>query len=493
MNNGFALVCSDQLESMPILSQGRVKPLKVVAEESMRYLTGTTKPHEVSSVVSFCELSLANMGFSLAHQYKLLVEQDEVKTLLEIPLSEKHASIPKVYSKESVLRMEMDRIKESTPYKKEIIKLLSRYELYNKLAEGMMWTVPLVNGSEVSWMSLPQYLSQANLEEFTNQKTNPLGLVLEKAKSDYIKAQGDRYLLELTFNKLAPFKWAMFALLLSFLLITIFKSKAVWHTSITMIFLIELAGMIMRVLISGRAPITNMYETVMFSGFGAFTISVVLYFIYKQKIYLYAGLGVNMLALFMMSFATSMLDPAISPLVPVLRDNFWLSTHVTTVISSYAALSLSWILANIVMFKKAFRPNLLNEKLETELVYNCIKVGVVLLSAGIILGGIWADYSWGRFWGWDPKETWSLIVLLIYIAILHGKYSQWIPPKRFIPLTAIAFLTVMMAWFGVNYILASGLHSYGFSEGGAIFLGSFFLSQLIYSAIIYLKIRSQPN
>ena len=103
---------------------------------------------------------------------------------------------------------------------------------------------------------------------------------------------------------------------------------------------------------------------------------------------------------------------------------------------------------------------------------------MILLAAGIILGGVWADYSWGRFWGWDPKETWSLIVLLVYMAILHGKSTSWIPPHRFVPMVAGAFMTVMMAWFGVNYILASGLHSYGFSEGGAIFLVSFFSIQI---------------
>jgi len=102
-----------------------------------------------------------------------------------------------------------------------------------------------------------------------------------------------------------------------------------------------------------------------------------------------------------------------------------------------------------------------------------------MLAAGIILGGVWADYSWGRFWGWDPKETWSLIVLCVYMIILHGRYTSWIKSDRFISFTAGAFMSVMMAWFGVNYILATGLHSYGFSEGGAIFLGSFFLIQII--------------
>ena len=112
-----------------------------------------------------------------------------------------------------------------------------------------------------------------------------------------------------------------------------------------------------------------------------------------------------------------------------------------------------------------------------------MKVGVVLLSTGIILGGVWADYSWGRFWGWDPKETWSLIVLLFYMAIMHGKNSNWINTHRFVVLSAAGFMTVMMAWFGVNYILAAGLHSYGFSEGGAIFLGTFFILQIVFLII----------
>ena len=111
--------------------------------------------------------------------------------------------------------------------------------------------------------------------------------------------------------------------------------------------------------------------------------------------------------------------------------------------------------------------------------YSCLKYGVTLLAGGIILGGVWADYSWGRFWGWDPKETWSLIVLCIYMVILHGRYTSWIDNRKFVPFTAFAFLSVMMAWFGVNYILASGLHSYGFSEGGAIFLGAFFTIQVL--------------
>jgi ABC-type transport system involved in cytochrome c biogenesis permease subunit len=243
---------------------------------------------------------------------------------------------------------------------------------------------------------------------------------------------------------------------------------------------LQVSAMIMRIMISGRAPVTNMYETVMFSGFGALIISCIITMYRKELAFLIAGLAFNVLSLMMMKFANNMLDAGISPLVPVLRDNFWLSTHVTTVILSYAALALSWLIANGLMIRdRFFTVSSAEYRYGVDLVYTCIKFGVVLLAAGIILGGVWADYSWGRFWGWDPKETWSLIVLLVYMAILHGKSTSWIPPHRFIPMVAGAFMTVMMAWFGVNYILASGLHSYGFSEGGAIFLGSFFAIQIV--------------
>jgi cytochrome c-type biogenesis protein CcsB len=309
---------------------------------------------------------------------------------------------------------------------------------------------------------------------------NPVKVLMERARADYLSARGDGYLLELKYYKWNLFTWAMLAAILAIGAFVLTRNRwpGIALTSLSIV--LQVIAMSMRVMISGRAPITNMYETVMFSGFGALLISVVIALYRKEIAFLLAGLAYNVLSLMMMKFAHGMLDEGISPLVPVLRDNFWLSTHVTTVILSYAALALSWLLANSLLLRSRFRTVDPSEyRYQVDLIYTCIKFGVVLLAAGVILGGVWADYSWGRFWGWDPKETWSLIVLLVYMAILHGKYTSWIPPQRFVPLVAGAFMSVMMAWFGVNYILASGLHSYGFSEGGAIFLGSFFAIQIL--------------
>ncbi|MBI3533863.1 MAG: cytochrome c biogenesis protein CcsA [Deltaproteobacteria bacterium] len=220
----------------------------------------------------------------------------------------------------------------------------------------------------------------------------------------------------------------------------------------------------------------------MWSGFVAFFISSLLGLKWKNAKILAAGFAGNAICFFMMKFATGMLDSTIQPLVPVLRDNFWLSTHVTSITFSYGCFFLSWIVANALLIafifknKKSHFVHSLNEW--NRFLRVAIQIGAVFLAAGVLLGGIWADYSWGRFWGWDPKETWSLISLIVYVMILHGKYVGWFKDIVFTMITAFGFMFILMAWFGVNYILATGLHSYGFSSGGALFLAIIFLAQL---------------
>ena len=100
-------------------------------------------------------------------------------------------------------------------------------------------------------------------------------------------------------------------------------------------------------------------------------------------------------------------------------------------------------------------------------IYRTMQVGVLLIAAGTILGGVWADYSWGRFWGWDPKEVWALITLLVYLIPLHGRFAGWVNTFWLVFASVFCFLSVVMAWYGVNFVLGVGLHSYGFVEGGS--------------------------
>ena len=477
----FANECDILKEDYPVLAGGRVKPYFVLAKESIKFMTGKSKFQNEPPTKTFCRLmQQAKTGTEL--KFPLLVEHVDSKKLLGVTEENNTANAKELVAQKDLVRSEIFKQKENNSYKKDLNKVWARIDMFEKITNGTAFkiyggpavvteTVPL---SEEGEIDSTQWLTISEIPEGKLEST------LNLAQENYIQRYGDDHRLELTFTKSHIFSYAMLTALVGIFLTVLWKNMTWGIVMALLTVAIEITGLTMRVLISGRAPITNMYETVLFSGFGALVISLVVLFFRKDKMFLLAGLGYNILCLFMMMFANNMLDSSISPLVPVLRDNFWLSTHVTTIILSYAALALSWMVANITLIRMRFGSLSKGDyRYYQDLTYTCIKIGIVLLAAGIILGGVWADYSWGRFWGWDPKETWSLIVLLFYMVIVHGRYSNWIDTHRFIVLSAAGFMSVMMAWFGVNYILASGLHSYGFSEGGAIFLGSFFLVQTI--------------
>ena len=484
------LICADKsLESLPTRAGGRIKPLRVHAEQTIRLMMGKNKTG-LSATQLFCRLSMKAL-MPVNQKAMLLVEHVDTKKLLDIPDEQKMINLEDISSSISQLQFEYNKTKEdNSAFHKDLSKTLNRANLAKQIVSGQSWT--FFDRTVSDWVPLNFYLTPKKLEGYqaqSGQEGHSLILsFLNQSQADYIKVNNDDYLLELTYTKLNIFSWTMVVVLFAIVALTLFKSFVPGVSFSILAIILQLIGITMRVMISGRAPITNMYETVMFSGFGALVIGSIIAGVKKDKLYLFGGLAYNLLCLLMMTFAVGMLDESISPLVPVLRDNFWLSTHVTCIILSYAALALSWMIANIVLAQNFFsRLTPAEYKKKEQIVYNCIKIGSVLLSAGIILGGVWADYSWGRFWGWDPKETWSLIVLLIYMAILHGRFSSWIPKERFVALSAAAFMSVMMAWFGVNYILASGLHSYGFSEGGAIFLGTFFTLQTVFLLVTFRK------
>jgi cytochrome c-type biogenesis protein CcsB len=471
-------LCAQFSDDMPVQAGGRVKPYFVLAKDSIKFMTGKAKAVGKPANEIFCTI-LLNKRAKIEFKYPILVEHVDSKKFLGLKDSERFIDVNILSEKEMVLRSEIVRQKENNSYKKDLTKTYNRLATFKQILNGDALTVYTKVDDKMVWEPIGKSIELNDAE---------LLKLITATKNNYIQEHGDRYLLELTYVKSHIFSYAILVTLLAIFLAVLMKSmKGAVIVSVLTI-LLQTVGIIMRVLISGRAPITNMYETVMFSGYGALVIALIMLLFKKERTFLLAGLGYNILCLFMMMFANGMLSSSISPLMPVLRDNFWLSTHVSTIILSYAALALSWIVANITLIKLRFKQLTKKDyRYNQSLIYTCMKIGIILLAAGIILGGVWADYSWGRFWGWDPKETWSLIVLLFYMAIMHGKYTSWITTHRFVLLGAAGFMTVMMAWFGVNYILASGLHSYGFSEGGALFLGSFFIIQLIIIFICSVK------
>jgi cytochrome c-type biogenesis protein CcsB len=477
--------CQKSFESLPILQNGRVKPLFVHASEMIKLLTGKSSTKDHSAIEAYCMLSSESLGLKTNLILNARIDHVDLMKFLSLTKDNHEISFKDLVARQESIRFEARTIKDNQSYKTAIGKLLDSIRIYQEIIAGENWVLADKVNNEIKWVPITVFLSVEKLTIFKSK--SPLEAITKTILSsteNYTSINGTKYIIELYYAKAQLANWSLILTLLGLASLLLFKrfNIAIGLTYLSLI--AQIALVTFRVIISGRAPITNMYETVLVSGLGSLILALFLGHLKKEKIFFYMGLGYNACTLMMITFANGMLSATISPLVPVLRDNFWLSTHVTTIMLSYGALALSWIMANGALFRRKFQKlDKLEEERLIDVLYTTLKYGSALLAAGIILGGVWADYSWGRFWGWDPKETWSLIVLCIYMAILHGRYTNWIKVDRFIMITAGAFMSVMMAWFGVNYILASGLHSYGFSEGGAVFLGSFFIIQIAFLII----------
>ncbi len=287
--------------------------------------------------------------------------------------------------------------------------------------------------------------------------------------------------------------WILYGLAFTVMLIvTLFESVEFYWGAIgifTTGFLIHGYGFLERMQIAGRPPVTNMYESVIWVGFGIAAIALLFEFIYRAKYYLLAAAPLSVVCLLLADSLPAILDPTIKPLVPVLRDNFWLSVHVPTITLSYASFALAFGLGHILLAHYLFAADG-NKRIRnlSKWNYGVLQVGVLLLTTGIILGGIWAHFSWGRFWGWDPKETWALIALMCYVVPLHGRLVGWLKDFGMAVTSVVAFNAVLMAWYGVNFILGTGLHSYGFGTGGSeLFIATFVGVDLLFVAITAVK------
>ncbi len=259
---------------------------------------------------------------------------------------------------------------------------------------------------------------------------------------------------EVHFNQFHPFAkaWVLYILAFGIMLMSLWAQP------------LEL----LRMEIAGRPPVTNMYESVVWVGFGIAAIALIFELLTRAKYYLLAAAPLAVACLVLADSLPAVLDPTIRPLVPVLRDNFWLSIHVPTIALSYASFALALGLGHVALGNRLFTPDSTQQfKTLSKLNYRVLQVGILLLTAGIILGGIWAHFSWGRFWGWDPKETWALIALLCYLTPLHGRLVGWIGDFGMNVASIVSFNAILMAWYGVNFVLGTGLHSYGFGTGGS--------------------------
>jgi len=293
---------------------------------------------------------------------------------------------------------------------------------------------------------------------------------------------------------LEPFLWAwiIYFVALIVLLFTALWLKEIGYIATWALVLLglgfEIYGFACRIIISGRPPVTDLYETVIWVSFIGMVFAIILEAVYRKRYFFYAGLPAAILTLIVADSDSTILDASINPLTAVLRNNMWLTIHVLTIVSSYAAFALTAALGHIALVMSFWGKRYAAAQSEVQFfIYRAMQIGILLLAAGTILGGVWANYSWGRFWGWDPKETWALITLLCYIALLHGRLAGWWRGFGLAVGSVVCFLSVMMSWYGVNFILGQNgksLHSYGLSTGGLSYASGFAAFEILFVAVV---------
>jgi len=194
-----------------------------------------------------------------------------------------------------------------------------------------------------------------------------------------------------------------------------------------------------------------------------------------RKLFLIVGAALALLAGLAAYFGDSMFSPNIRPLMAVLRSNFWLTVHVFAIIIGYASGAIAWLLAVIAcgmciagrwhtkrLPDGRFTPQM-PDRAEALMpyIFSMLRWTMLLIAVGTILGARWADYSWGRFWGWDPKEVWALVTLLFYIIVLHGRVARWYGSFGLMLGAQFGAIAIIMTWYGANVIFKSGRHAYG--------------------------------
>lgn len=511
----LAQVSPKSLESLVIQEGGRKKPYLVFTEETLRSLSGKTalnmdgQKQDAMTVITGFWMSPDD---SWKAKQLILVSNLPLRKHLSLEPARKLYSWNELTSNDALAKeitagaeiRRRDPRAKLVGLQKEASDVGMRMGLFESLLKGYDFKIiaPL-SGSD--WLTTAQLdptegkdiidsvhsmrsaWTHLNPSRFDEAATSLLGLQKQVGglPSDW------KISLEVVYQKAHPFRWAW--ILYAAAGIVLLLSRNSWERRGYQLawvlagsgFLIQAAGLLSRVLIAGRPPVTNMYESVIWVAFGTILFALIFETIYRAGSFLLGAVPVAVASLILADSQPVILDHSIHPLTPVLRDNFWLSTHVLSITLSYAAFALSLGVAHVALAQiiAGRKPTAI---LYTYL-YKTLQVGVLLLTTGTILGGVWANYSWGRFWDWDPKETWALTALLGYLFLLHGRISGLWGGFGLAVGSVIAFMSVLMAWYGVNFVLGAGLHSYGFGTGGFPLVATFVGCELLFVAIAFLK------
>jgi len=301
---------------------------------------------------------------------------------------------------------------------------------------------------------------------------------------------------EANYNKANLFYWSLIFYILSFISAIILiiiknlnsKLKIIPVILLIIGFLYNTSGLIIRMTILNRPPVSTLYESVIFVAFIAVLLAIILEIIKRDNFGLLIG-SLSGIILHYISFGYASDGDTFGVLVAVLNSNFWLATHVTTITTGYGTTIIASLVGHLYLLKAAWNSN----KEELKSIFNIMLattfIALFFTMFGTILGGIWGDQSWGRFWGWDPKENGALLIVMWLLMMLHLKISGWVKGAGYALGLVLANITVALAWFGVN-LLNVGLHNYGFTEGAAFNLLLFIVFEILFGVSLYIKVKS---
>ena len=340
--------------------------------------------------------------------------------------------------------------------------------------------VPIDN-SVRAWAKMAGALAASQPEEFN--------AALRDLRSQLVPAQAAamaKARAEVFFNQMEPFYNALVIYVLAGLL-AVFSwfnlSETLRRSSVWLVwlaFVIHTVGLVYRMVLEGRPPVTNLYSSAIFIGWGAVLLGLILEKFHKNGIGLVVASGIGFITL-IIAHHLALEGDTMEMMRAVLDTNFWLATHVVAVTVGYASTFVAGFLALIYIVRGFFTKTLdaATGKSLARMIYGIVCFATLFSFVGTVLGGIWADQSWGRFWGWDPKENGALIIVLWNALILHLRWGGLIRERGLVVCAIGGNIVTSWSWFGVN-MLGIGLHSYGFTEAAFKWLVLFVVSQFAF-------------
>ena len=507
---------------------GRMKPVHTFASQLLR---------KVSKSDTYNGLDANQVFLSIVENPRLWFQvpviylergNDKLRTVLGIQdVKQKYARLIDFIDDEGRYKIKGDvevaqKNNIKSKYQKDVINVDKRVGLlYSAIGGGILRIFPIPEDENNSWVSQPELYNAPfrGIDSVFVKQILPVYIqTLHEAKiaDDYEEADkilegvknfqkkygaavypsDDKIKFEIAYNKYDVFKklfkYYMYAGLLLFILviIQIFKTSKVLEVLlkisvaiVILFFAMHTAGLAARWFVSGHAPWSNAYESMIYVGWATMLFGL----LFGKDSTLTIAATAFLTSMILMIAHWNWMDPEIANLVPVL-NSYWLMIHVAIIVASYGPFALAMILGLLALVlmivtnknNKKKLDNTINEL--TVINEMSITVGLVMLTIGNFLGGMWANESWGRYWGWDPKETWALISIMIYAFVLHCRLVPGLRGRfTYNILSVYAFASIMMTYFGVNFYL-SGLHSY--ASGDKIVTPSFVYYSILIVAVL---------